>query len=169
MLFRFVKNPDGSYYIMTRASKDVCLVEVASASTSSGANVQQWSPTNNNCQKWNAETFTTPAVTTVVTTTTTTATTAATTTNEATTTSTVVTTVVTTAVTTTTTDVVDIIGDVNEDGAFDITDFVLLQKWLLAVPGTKLANWKAADMNNDGKLNVFDLCLMKRELIKTNN
>lgn len=174
MLFKFSKNPDGSYYIMTRASKDACLVEVASASTSSGANVQQWSPTNNNCQKWNAETFTTPAVTTVVTTTTTTATTAATTTKEvtttkATTTSTGVTTVVITAVTTTTTDVVDIIGDVNEDGTFGITDLVLLQKWLLAVPDTKLANWKAADMNNDGKLNVFDLCLMKRELIMLNN
>ena len=169
MLFRFVKNPDGSYDILTHASKEACLVEIADASIASGGNVQQWNPNGNNCQKWNAETFTTPAVTTVVTTTTTTATTAATTTNEATTTSTVVTTVVTTAVTTTTTDVVDIIGDVNEDGAFDITDLVLLQKWLLAVSGTKLANWKAADMNNDGKLNVFDLCLMKRELIKTNN
>ncbi len=28
-----------------------------------------------------------------------------------------------------------------------------------------LANWKAVDFCNDNKLNVFDLCLMKRELI----
>ncbi len=73
MLFKFAKNPDGTYHIMTRASKDACLVEVADASTSSGANVQQWEPTYNDCQKWNAVTFTT--TTTIVTTTTTTTTT----------------------------------------------------------------------------------------------
>ena len=57
-------------------------------------------------------------------------------------------------------------GDVNMDGKFDIADVVLVQKWLLAVPDTKLANWKAADLCEDDKLNVFDLCLMKRMLIE---
>ena len=57
-------------------------------------------------------------------------------------------------------------GDVNSDGAFTMADMVLLRKWLLAVPGTKLANWKAADFTNDGKLDIFDLCLMKDEIIK---
>ena len=33
------------------------------------------------------------------------------------------------------------------------------------MPDTNLANWKAADLCEDGILNVFDLCLMKRELI----
>lgn len=56
-------------------------------------------------------------------------------------------------------------GDVNSDGKFDIADAVLLQKWLLAVPDTKLADWKAADLCEDGVLDVFDLCLMKRMLI----
>lgn len=56
-------------------------------------------------------------------------------------------------------------GDVNNDGKFNITDIVLLQKWLLAVPDAELANWKAADLCEDGILNVFDLCMMKRELI----
>ena len=56
-------------------------------------------------------------------------------------------------------------GDVNNDGAFNISDVVLLQKWLLAVPDTHLANWKAADFCEDNKLDVFDLCLMKRALI----
>jgi hypothetical protein len=56
-------------------------------------------------------------------------------------------------------------GDVNADGKFDIADVVLLQKWLLAVPNTKLADWKAADLCEDDKLNVIDLCLMKRKLI----
>ena len=57
-------------------------------------------------------------------------------------------------------------GDVNNDGEFNVADVVLLQKWLLAVPDTHLAKWKAVDFCNDNKLNVFDLCLMKRELIE---
>ena len=61
---------------------------------------------------------------------------------------------------------VEVKGDVNMDGKFDIADVVLLQKWLLAVPDTKLANWKAADLCEDGRLDVFDLCLMKRMLIE---
>lgn len=58
-----------------------------------------------------------------------------------------------------------VMGDVNADGAFDIADVVLLQKWLLAVPDTHLAGWKAADLCEDDRLDVFDLCLMKRELV----
>ena len=56
-------------------------------------------------------------------------------------------------------------GDVNADGLFDIADVVLLQKWLLAVPDTHLAQWRAANFCNDERLDVFDLCLMKRELL----
>ena len=58
-----------------------------------------------------------------------------------------------------------LMGDVNADGKFDIAYVVLLQKWLLAVPDTKLPDWKAADFYADNKLNIFDLCLMKRKLI----
>ncbi|HAJ96716.1 MAG TPA: hypothetical protein DCO72_03155 [Ruminococcus sp.] len=57
-------------------------------------------------------------------------------------------------------------GDVNADGAFNVSDVILLQKWLLAVPDTHLANWKMADFCEDDKLNVFDFCLMKKELLK---
>ena len=57
-------------------------------------------------------------------------------------------------------------GDVNNDGAFNVSDVLLLQKWLLAVPDTHLAKWKAADFCEDGRLDVFDLCLMKRALIE---
>lgn len=59
-----------------------------------------------------------------------------------------------------------IIGDVNADGAFTISDVVLLQKWLLSVPDTQLADWKAADFNGDQNLNVFDLCQMRYNLLK---
>lgn len=60
-------------------------------------------------------------------------------------------------------------GDVNSDGEFNISDVVLLQKWLLAVPDTHLENWKAADLCDDDILDVFDLCLMKRALIEKMN
>lgn len=56
-------------------------------------------------------------------------------------------------------------GDVNADGMFDIADVVLLQKWILAMPDARLADWKAGDLCEDGCLDVFDLSLMKRMLI----
>lgn len=58
-------------------------------------------------------------------------------------------------------------GDVNADGVFDISDVVLVQKWLLAVPETKLTDWKAADICEDSTLDVFDLCMIKSLLISS--
>ncbi|MBO5162966.1 MAG: discoidin domain-containing protein [Ruminococcus sp.] len=58
--------------------------------------------------------------------------------------------------------------DVNMDGVFSVADAVLLQKWLLAVPDTRLDDWKAADLCEDGIIDVYDLCLMKKELQKAN-
>ncbi|MGN0574906.1 MAG: glycoside hydrolase family 9 protein [Ruminococcus sp.] len=58
-----------------------------------------------------------------------------------------------------------VVGDVNADGKFSIADVVLLQKWLLTAPNVKLTDWKVADLCEDGILDVFDLCVMKRELI----
>ncbi|MBR6581206.1 MAG: dockerin type I repeat-containing protein, partial [Ruminococcus sp.] len=59
-------------------------------------------------------------------------------------------------------------GDANDDGELTVADAVLLQKWLLAVPDTDLKNWKAVDFCNDNRLDVFDLYIMKRELLKNN-
>lgn len=56
--------------------------------------------------------------------------------------------------------------DVDGDGELGITDVIQIQKWMLATPGTKLKAWKAADFNKDGVLDVFDLGLMKRALLK---
>lgn len=58
-----------------------------------------------------------------------------------------------------------VLGDANADGKFNVADVVALQKWLLAVPDAKLTNWKAADLCEDNRLDVFDLCLMKRKLL----
>jgi len=56
-------------------------------------------------------------------------------------------------------------GDVNSDGEFNVSDIVLLQKWLLGVPDIVLADWQAADFYNDDELDVFDLILMRKALI----
>ena len=57
-------------------------------------------------------------------------------------------------------------GDVNGDGSLSVADVVSLQKWLLNAPYAELDNWRAADLYNDGKLDVFDLTLMKKALIE---
>lgn len=57
-------------------------------------------------------------------------------------------------------------GDVNADGAFNISDVVVMQKWLLAVSDVTLADWKVGDLCEDDIINVFDLCLMKRKLME---
>lgn len=57
-----------------------------------------------------------------------------------------------------------ILGDVNDDGSFGVSDVVTFQKWLIGSADIDMANWKAADFNSDGSVDVFDLCLMKKAL-----
>lgn len=57
----------------------------------------------------------------------------------------------------------DVQGDVNGDGTFSVADIVMLQKWLLCTG--ELNNWEAADICKDDRIDVFDLCIMKRELL----
>ena len=56
-------------------------------------------------------------------------------------------------------------GDVNGDYLFRADDAALLAKWLIADPEAVLADWKAGDFNDDGKLNAIDLTLMKQALL----
>ncbi len=146
MLFRFTKNLDGSYSIVTHASKDAALVEVDGASKESGANVQQYGPTNSPCQKWNLQTETTTTTTTTTETTTTT----------------------TTAATTTTpapTEPDPVRGDIVEDGRTDILDVIALLKYLHGMQGFSQTQFDAADLNEDGTVDVFDLALLKRAVL----
>ena len=57
-------------------------------------------------------------------------------------------------------------GDVNGDKELNVADMVSLQSWLLSKPDSQLLNWAAADFCRDGKIDAFDLCLLKQELIK---
>ncbi len=52
-------------------------------------------------------------------------------------------------------------GDVSGDGQSTVSDAVSVQKWLLG-EDAELADWKAADYNNDNRLNAADLTLMLR-------
>ncbi|MCI7804445.1 MAG: dockerin type I domain-containing protein, partial [Oscillospiraceae bacterium] len=53
----------------------------------------------------------------------------------------------------------EIAGDVNNDGILNVSDIVMLQKWLLC--SGDLTDWKAGDLNKDNVINVFDLCIMR--------
>ncbi len=93
-----------------------------------------------------------------------------TTTTASSTTTTTATTVETTTVTTEkpTEDVVPefVKGDANGDGKMTIADAVSLSNWIMGVSDAKLENSEAADLCKDGKIDVFDLCLLREELVK---
>ena len=56
-------------------------------------------------------------------------------------------------------------GDCNSDGEANIADAVMLQKWLLG--NTKeLTNWRAVDLCEDGRIDVFDMVLLRRLIIE---
>ena len=56
-------------------------------------------------------------------------------------------------------------GDANFDGEFSIADAVSIQNYLLGRQKTGLVYWKAADLCDDNRLDVFDMCLMRRLLV----
>lgn len=55
-------------------------------------------------------------------------------------------------------------GDVNADKEFNSADLVALNKWLLAAPDAELADWQAGDLCEDGRLDAFDLIIMRQLL-----
>ncbi|MCR5600106.1 MAG: dockerin type I repeat-containing protein [Ruminococcus sp.] len=56
-------------------------------------------------------------------------------------------------------------NDINADGNFNIADVLQFQKYLLGNDDSYVFNWRAADMNNNGVLDVFDLIQLKKALI----
>jgi hypothetical protein len=53
-------------------------------------------------------------------------------------------------------------GDVNLDGEVNVSDFVMLQSYLLGRTDISEQQKEAADVNTDGSVNVFDLIIIKR-------
>ena len=174
--FKFVDNEDGTYTIVTRASKDLSCVEIAGAQTSGGAVAQQWAWNDNDCQKWVLEPvdYTLPSQTTTVTTTILTTTETTTTTKPATTTAKPAETTVTKPVTTTapvTSDSTETTtettyeyprnyGDVNVDGKVDIADAIFLNKYLAGQIALSVAGTLNADCNASGDLDDADTTVL---------
>lgn len=57
-------------------------------------------------------------------------------------------------------------GDINRDGKFGIADVVTMQKWLLGSKDVDMTDWTRADLYPDGKLDVYDACLMREKLVE---
>lgn len=55
-------------------------------------------------------------------------------------------------------------GDANYDGKVTVADAVMLQKWLLG--SGELTCWQNVDLCKDERIDVFDLCLLKRMIIE---
>ena len=149
-LFKFVKNPDGTYYILTRASKDAAAIETANADKSSGANISQWTVNGNSCQKWLAEEHVIATVTT--------------TSVPVTTTSTVTT---TTSVPATSGEESDghIKGDINFDEKISVADLVLINNYLTGKEQFTYDQYSVSDLNNDGFINIFDVISLRRIIL----
>ena len=56
-------------------------------------------------------------------------------------------------------------GDVNQDGAVDVADVVLLQKYLVRKTTLTAVQGKAADYQEDNVVNVTDLLVLKRTVL----
>lgn len=111
-------------------------------------------------------TTTTATETTTSTETTTETTSTTTSTNTSTTTSSTSTS--TTTETTTTTAPVDetLIGDINDDKKVNIADAVLLQEYLLGKTQFTKEEWERADILSDERVDVFDMVMMRKQLIQ---
>ena len=53
----------------------------------------------------------------------------------------------------------------NKDGTFSIADTVSLQNYLLGKSDAVLADWKAADLYADNRLDVYDFIAMRELLV----
>ena len=54
-------------------------------------------------------------------------------------------------------------GDVNGDGEFSVADLAAMQRFLLG--NGSLTNWQNGDLCRDNRIDIFDLCLMRKLLI----
>ena len=56
-------------------------------------------------------------------------------------------------------------GDVNLDGTVNLSDIVLLQKYICNKAVLQKRNGQAADLNEDSMINIVDAMLLKRMLL----
>ena len=56
-------------------------------------------------------------------------------------------------------------GDVNLDGSINVTDVIMMQKYLHGQQKISYDSFMISDMNQDGNVNIYDLVLLKKTLI----
>lgn len=59
----------------------------------------------------------------------------------------------------------EVIGDLNQDGKFNVADLVLMQKYILGAETFNKEQAKIADMNGDGAADTFDLIRFRKMMI----
>ena len=59
-----------------------------------------------------------------------------------------------------------VVGDVNGDGTFTVSDAILMQRWLSGDDTALMPVWENGDFKPDGVLTAADLTLMKQALVK---
>ncbi|MDE6707320.1 MAG: leucine-rich repeat protein, partial [Oscillospiraceae bacterium] len=57
------------------------------------------------------------------------------------------------------------IGDINRDGAINVTDIIYLQKYLHGKQNISQRQYALADMNQDNMINIFDFVLLKNKIL----
>jgi len=55
------------------------------------------------------------------------------------------------------------VGDVNADGIASVADLTAMERFLLG--NGRLADWESGDLCKDGRIDTFDLCLLRKLLI----
>ena len=64
---------------------------------------------------------------------------------------------------------VNIMGDVDMNGTFTVSDAVQVQRFLLGAHDSSLVSWENADFIKDDRIDVYDFCLMRKALINQDN
>ncbi len=146
--FKFVKNSDNTYSILTKISGDASCIEIEGKSTEKGGNIQQWKVNGGNNQKWilepiaeNIQNTTTPATT--------------------------ITTPINTTTAMTTQEKI-VYGDVNCDGSVDIADATIVKLYIINPNKYTLSSnvIKNADVHNVGNgINIQDVLAIQSYVI----
>lgn len=59
----------------------------------------------------------------------------------------------------------EVVGDINQDGAFNVADLVLMQKFLLGAASFNKQQFAAADLNKDEIIDIYDLIKVRKMII----